>query len=167
MTHPMTKTFCLFFILGFWSGCSVLSTNEDDPGLKSSKFSYQNPPAPFEKAKISTADIVWQSKSTGSTIAVNSLCKKYSDSSLKALRDNILSGVDKLNVEKDETLTYSGRDAQRVLASGTTDGVPVVIDLLIFKKNNCSYDLVFIAGNKHFSREKPVFEDFLKGFTAQ
>jgi hypothetical protein len=147
------------------AGCAILGT-ADDPVVKSSNAKFSAPDSPFEKSNVSSADQVWQSKKTGSTIAVNSMCQKYSDLSLKNLEQNILAGIENLKVIDDKTTNFDGREASRLLAEGTTDGVPIRIDLLIFKKNNCTYDLAYIAKPQNFHLEKPLFEKFLGDFHA-
>ncbi len=144
--------------------CALLPNGDDDAGSKNFQIKYNNPPEPFEKTPVSTADVVWQSKKSGSTIAVNSLCKKYQDISLDNLKKNILSGIDELNIKSTDKLTFEGRDAEKVIAEGSTDGIPVSMELVIFKKNNCNYDLALISRKSNFDNEKPVFDKFLEGF---
>jgi hypothetical protein len=146
------------------AGCAVLGGGDDDPGVKNKAKQYTPPSSPFEKVSVSSADEVWQSSDTGSTIAVNSLCRKYQDVSIERLRENILSGIDELKVETTEKGTFDGRDSERVTVSGKTDGIPVTVSILIFKKNGCTYDLAYISRKQNFEKELQLFESFLKGF---
>ncbi|MDZ4677645.1 MAG: hypothetical protein SGI74_09070 [Oligoflexia bacterium] len=147
------------------SGCAILGSN-DDPAVKSVNTKFSPPDSPYEKSNVSSADQVWQSKKTGSTIAVNSMCQKYADLSLKNLEQNILTGIENLKVIEEQDTTFDEREASRILAEGTIDGVPIRIDLLIFKKNNCTYDLAYISRPQNFTVEKPIFEKFLSNFHA-
>lgn len=146
-------------------GCALLGGN-DDPVTKNTAIHYEHPGQPYERISVSSADLVWQSKKTGNTIAVNSLCQKYQDVSLKALGENILEGIDNLKIENSQTLTFDGREAERISAQGTTDGIPIAIRLLILKKNGCTYDLAYIARKTSFGSEEEIFEQFLKRFHA-
>ncbi len=161
------KTFAatlLLLLLAIQSACAIIGGGDDDPGAKAKVIEHRPPATPFEKVSVSSADEVWQSRQTGSTIAVNSLCKKYQDVSLKRLRENILAGIEDVQVEKTENGSFDGRDSERVTVNGKTDGIPVKVNILIYKKNNCTYDLAFIARKEHFDKEVNIFEDFLKGF---
>src|SRR4051812_41008630 len=94
--------------------CALLGNNDEDIGAKNFQVKYSAPEIPWEKVPVSTADIVWQSKNIGSTIAINSLCKKYQDITLENLKKNILSGIEELRIEKSSKITFEGRDAERI-----------------------------------------------------
>ena len=147
-------------------GCALLGGGDEEIGTKNTEVKYIHPAAPFEEVSVTSADKVWQSKKTGNTIALNSLCKKYEPMTLDNLKKNMLSGFDDLKIEKTENVTLSDREAQRILASGKAEGVPITVNILILKKNNCTYDIAYIARTAHFEKEKPQFEKFIQGFQA-
>ncbi len=151
-------------VIGLQSGCAILGVGEDDAAVKSFSYKSNAPEKPFQKINMSTADAVWQSDKTGNTIAVNSLCRKYQEVSLEHLKENILSGIDDLKIEQSQTTTFDGRDAERVTVSGKTDGIPVSVSVLTYKKNGCTYDLAYIARANNFDKEVSYFEKFLTGF---
>ena len=147
----MRHGYFIFLIVGalYLPGCAVLGGSEETTE-RSTNFKFQEPPAPFKKFSGSTADYAWQSDRTGNTIAVHSMCQKYDDVKLDLLADNILAGVDNLNILQREKLKFDERDAERILADGKTDGVPVSVDILVLKKNSCTYDLVFAGCSTAF-----------------
>jgi hypothetical protein len=160
-----TKTALFLAIIPTWcGGCALFGGGGDDVVTRSTEMKAAAPPHPFKKIHVSSADRVWQSANTGNTIALNSMCQKYTDVSLPVLQNNMLEGVDDVKVVSSQTLTFQGRDAQRVKVRGKTDGVIVMVDLLTFKKNNCNYDLAYITRETEFEKEKLIFETFLKGF---
>lgn len=159
------KSVLLFSIL-YSLGCALLIGGDEDPGKKNIEIKFKNPQTPFEHISVSSADYVWQSNKTGNTIAVNSLCKKTEDLSLDALKDKILAEIDNLKINKTETIDFDERKAQRINASGLADDTPIKILLIILKKNNCTYDLAYIARANQFEKEKSIFESFLQGFHA-
>jgi hypothetical protein len=146
-------------------GCALLGS-DDDPVQKNTAIKLEVPPTPWREVHISSADRVWQSTETGNTIAINSMCQRYSDLSLKKLQENILAGVENLKIRTEAKTMFKGREAERVVVDGTTDGIPIVVDLLILKKNGCTYDLAYIARDKTFDQERKIFEKFLTGFNA-
>jgi hypothetical protein len=139
---------------------------DDDPATKAKDFSFKEPGGAFRKLVGSTADHAWQSSKTNNTIAVNSTCQKYSNVSLADLTKNILAGIENLKVEDTTTTQFDGREGQHTHASGATDGVPIRIDLLTYKKNNCAYDITLIGLKKGFDDDHELFEEFLRGFHA-
>ena len=159
---------CFVFLLtaAFVLPACALLGGSDEVVEKSTNYKFQEPPAPFKRYEGSAADRAWQSEKTGNTIAIHSMCQKYDDVKLDLLADNILAGVDNLNILQREKLKFDGREAERILADGKTDGIPVSVDILVLKKNNCTYDLVYAGRKSNFQRESSYFADFIKRFTA-
>lgn len=153
-----------FLILASGTSACALLGSDDDPVRKSGNISLEAPSAPWQEMHISSADRVWQSRKTGNTIALNSMCQKYTDVSLKKLQENILAGVENLKVRSEKTVMFKGREAERIVVDGTTDGIPITIDIFILKKNGCTYDLAYISRDKTFESERPDFDKFLGGF---
>ena len=162
----MFKTSAQCALLAFFAaclGCAILGSGED-PVKKNPDIKFDSPNKPYEKSHISSADHVWQSGLTGNTIAINSTCQQYNDLTLKNRQQNILAGIDNLKVQTDDTVTFDGREAQRIVSLGTADGVPISVDLIILKKNNCTFDIAYIARTKTYKEEHLTFEKFLTGF---
>lgn len=144
-------------------GCAILGGG-DDPVVKAEDYTYSNPEGSFEKVSISSADAVWQSRKTGNTIAVNSMCQKYVNVSLTNLQNNILAGIEDLEIIEESQPMFNRRRSKRVLAKGNTDGVPIQIDLLTLKKNTCTFDIAYIGRTKTFENERTLFSKFLQRF---
>ncbi|MCC6276723.1 MAG: hypothetical protein IT289_02265 [Oligoflexia bacterium] len=161
--HRVSAIIFMILTLLLSSGCALLG-GTDDAEVKASNIKFNPPSSPFKKVSVSSADHVFQSEKTGSTIAVNSLCQKYVDVKLTHLRDNILAGVEQLKTESETDITYNDREGKRVVALGTMDVIKVKVDLLIFKKNNCTFDLTYISRPEFYATEKRHFDDFLARF---
>jgi len=151
--------------LSLLGGCALFSGDEDF-GHKNSGIRFVEPDSPYKRIDVTSADRVWQSTRTGNTIAVNSVCKTSEDRSLKALEQSILSGVENLKVNSTGNLTVDEAKADRIGAEGKTDGVPIDIDLIEFRKGECTYDLAYVGRKKDFSSEQKIFNRFLEGFHA-
>lgn len=158
-----------FLFLGLASAhfsCALFSGGGDAPA-KSSATKYISPKKPFLETPLhGGADHAWQSDLTGNTIAYNSACSKDEDSSLEILKRKILTGIDRPNLEKNDTVDFDGREGKRVAGSGFVDGVPVKFSILVFRKGDCAYDLIYVGRTSVFDSELPHFEEFLKGFRA-
>lgn len=115
------------------------------------------------KTKKDTADKAYINKKTNSIITVNSTCKKYESSTLKHLTLNILGGVQKFKILKQELNILFKRELLRTYAKGKIDGVKIYIRTDIFKKNRCIYDFILIANNyKNLIQDEKDFNLFLK-----
>jgi hypothetical protein len=163
MIRLLGRVFAILVFTMIATSCALLG-GSDDQEMKSKDFKFSSPASPYKKVSISSADYVYQSEKTGSTIAINSLCQKYSDVKLDNLKSNILVGVDNLKVDQERTVTFNDREGKRTIAYGSTDGVRIRVDILIFKKNNCTFDLAFISRPDLYMTEAKIFEDFLVGF---
>ncbi|MBK9292853.1 MAG: hypothetical protein IPM57_00145 [Oligoflexia bacterium] len=165
MRH-LRKTLTLIIVLFFNSSCSIFGGGDEEVGTKNRDIKYAQPKAPYKQLLLSSADAVWQSQKTGSTIAINSLCNKEHKSSLNSLKKNILSGIDDLKIESSKRITYNQSEAEKIIAHGTTEKVPIKVSVLIFKKRDCTFDIAYISRASLFSKEISVFETFLEGLVV-
>jgi hypothetical protein len=127
---------------------------------------FQVPEKPFQEIKVLTADKAWLSAETGNTISFLSECNGNVDPTLEQLQNESLTVLDKLKILQAKNLEFNGREALRTEAQGEVDGVPVKMELLIFKKNNCNYTLSFGGVLKRFNTEKKYFDKFTESFKA-
>lgn len=133
---------------------------------KASDVDFTEPSASFRNVKVADTDEAWQSSTTGNSISYISECGPSSDLSLEAIQQDSLSGLNNRDILDSKEVDYNGRAALRTLASGKTDGIDVKVDLMIFKKNGCSYTLSYIGVANEFESERSVFNKFLEGFRA-
>jgi hypothetical protein len=147
-----------FLVFG---GCAIFGGGDDEP-VKNVKIHFTAPPSPFEEVNVTSADHVWQSKKTGSTIALNSACLEKNREDLPSLEKGILSGVEHLKLVSETKLSVYNAPAERVRAEGRSDGIPISIDLVTVKKTNCTYDLAYVAKTDLFDSEKDYFDKFIE-----
>lgn len=134
---------------------------------KSKNVEYQNPTSPFSSVRMDGADEAWQSNKTGNTISFISECGPAADVSLQSIQTDSLSGLTEKEIHSAQNIDFNGRAALRTLAQGQTDGVVVEVDMLVFKKNGCTYTLSYLGVKKTFPSEQKYFDQFLKSFKAQ
>ena len=113
-------------------------------------------PAPWVEMNAEGSDYALRNKKTKSIFLFNSACRKYEASSLSSLTSSILSGIDDLQIIKQETVYYQEREAAEVSASGKLDGVVRFFRIVTIQKNNCIYDYVLIS-----TSPKNLEEDFV------
>lgn len=139
------------------------------PGAKSKpaqNVAYTPPTTPFKDLKGAGFDKAWLSEKTGNTIAYTSDCGNGNDPSLQQIEAESLSSLNNLQTISSEEISFDGRAALSSTSSGTLDGVPVRLSLLVFKKNGCNYALSYGGTEKQFSSEISQFENFKRNFKA-
>lgn len=154
--------------VGFLFLCSCVSVNLGNKDVsRSTEVRLSEPSNSYVSIALKAADRAWQSKSTGTTLSYMSVCNDAADPSLEALRGSTLRGIEQLKIENEERPTYNGRDSLRTKASGSLDGIKVVIRTMIFKKNFCNYTISMVGLESRFSQnDENVFNVFLEGFVA-
>ena len=161
-----TRLLQLFLIAVFSSGCVSVSLGPK-PAERSKAFRFQSPGGDFKEVKIEDMDRTWRSTSTGNTISIKTSCDEAGDPSLTYLRGLLFEGIDQLKITLNELTTYNGREALHSIAQGRIDGIETGIELMIFKKNNCSYTLSYIGVKDRFEKDRSTFQNFLNGFGVE
>lgn len=157
--------FCLLLVAAIaFVACAILGSG-DPPPEKSSGVEFHAPTNPFSESPLAGgADKAWQSSKTGSTIAFNSHCEKGRDMSLEGLQKGILNGIENFKIEKRSSYSIKGGEGERISGTGTAEDIEIKMDIVIMRKETCSYDLVYISRAKAFSQELAHFEKFLERF---
>ncbi len=102
--------------------------------------------------------------SSGGSIVVNATCEGIKDLPLDVLVNQSLFGVEQKHELGRELFSLDGRTALRARLTGTLDGVPVNLDLVVLKKDDCTYDLELVAGEEAFAGCDGDFWRFVQGF---
>jgi hypothetical protein len=133
--------------------------------FRNSETAYRVGPldASWVRDKPTDCNLAWRNPA-GGTIMVNALCEGIRDVPLDVLTNQALFGLDQKQEHSRETITLDGRAAQRTRLSAALDGVPVELDLVVLKKDGCTYDLQLVAGPKVFADREADFWQFVQGF---
>jgi len=147
------------------TGCISVSLS-GDKHEKANGVKLQAPAAPFEKAKGDNVDEIWRNPKNGNAISYLSDCSDQSDPSLLSIEQGVLSGLNPYSYESQTELTFDGRGARKSRVKGTVDGVASVVDLLVFKRNNCIYILSYVGLQQKHSEDQQRFDTFMERFHA-
>jgi len=162
-----TTLFFIFSLILATTGCvSVKLSTADDGTKRAVGVRLREPASPFSKSQNADVDASWQNSRNGNVISYLSDCKDPSDPPLDNIVQGVVAGLNSLNFESKETISVQGREGRRVLASGRVDGVPSLIDLLVFKRNQCIYILTHVGVKSAFSADREAFNQFVQGFQA-
>src|SRR3954468_884552 len=117
----------------------------------------------WRRREVPGANLTFVSDS-GGTIFVNATCTDIKDLSLDVLTNQELFGVEQQREVRREVLTLDGRAALRTRLTGTLDGVPVAMELVVLKKDGCTYDFGLIASQDVFAARGADFSILVSGF---
>src|ERR1700677_3055787 len=146
-----------------FTACALFGGGDDEP-VKNFNVKTVPPPYPYEEIGAGSVDHVWQSRKTGNTIAYNSSCVEKNREDLHSLEKGVFSGVDNVKVTKETKMTVDNVPADRTHAEGQTEKIPISIDLIVIEKNNCTYDLAYVARTATFDAELDLFNTFVERF---
>ncbi len=109
--------------------------------------------------------IVFKNSETEATIATEAICGAgFQDAPLRLLTTNLFSGMADVQRMSEEQWMLSGRAALYTKAMATLDGVPVSLNIVVIKKDNCEFDFYAISIPEYDASVKGEFLGFVKGF---
>ncbi|NRD49855.1 hypothetical protein [Corallococcus exiguus] len=104
---------------------------------------------------------------TGRVIATNSTCRDHDDPSLQVLTKHLLMGFTERQDLGQRTFTLDDREALRSRYVAKLDGVPVSLELVVVKKDNCVFDFSYVAPVGTADARMADFESLFRGFHAE
>jgi hypothetical protein len=122
-------------------------------------------PASWKQFRLQDGDVGYKHRE-GGTIYADHFCRASDDVPLDVLTNHLLFDVRAVHELSREKLTIDGRAALRTQVEGEMDGVPITLDLVVLKKDGCTYDMVLISGRNSFAERVPDFDVFVHGFTT-
>jgi hypothetical protein len=143
-----------------------------EPGRVITEKSYYNVgdlPSDWKRTKIgSYRTIAFYNEASKSTIETDAFCDgSYEDASLQVLTTHLYFDIRDKKIRWEKSFMIDDRGALRSVADGKVDGVPIVLDTVVIKKNNCLFDFAMVSEPGLYSKAAPDFESFFKGFKYQ
>lgn len=126
------------------------------------RFRVVSPPPPWERVVQPAGDVAWYDPRTHAIIAANATCRGHQDPPLEVLLNDLLIGTTKRRYLLEETLPLDGREAKHAVVALELDGVPLVYDVYVYKKDGCVYDLALVVSAEAYEQ----VADFYVGFVA-
>ena len=153
------------FTVSIAVGC--VSVNIGDKKIRRSEgVSYRGPTLPFKALDGRGADQAWKNVTNGNMISYLSTCNDPADPTIENVQTELLSAFDGIHVKKSAARPFNGRQALNTEAEGLIDGVKTRIELLVFKKNDCTYTLTYVGPAVRFDQDQPQFQSFVNSFEA-
>ncbi len=146
---------------------SCTATSYDGATFKRGKLTYQTGglPETWKRIGVEDANLAFKHKD-GGAIVCNAICgdADIRDVPLDVLINQSLFGVEAQKEISREELKLDGRAAVRTRVSGSMDGVPIELDLVVMKKDNCTFDFQLVTTPEEFTARQPDFERFFRAF---
>jgi hypothetical protein len=120
----------------------------------------------WERVRVTGSDLSFHNESISGVIAVNGDCDRENDPPLRQLLMQLVIGFTEREVQLEELLPLDGREAMHSIVSARLDGVPMMLDLFVLKKDECLYDFSYVAPPSEFAKGRAEFEAFVAGFRA-
>jgi hypothetical protein len=125
------------------------------------------PPASWERVDAPAGDLAFRHPESKAVIAANATCRGHHDPPLGVLVNDLLIGTTARKVLLDEDVTLDGRAAEHQVISLLLDGVPLVYDLYVLKKDGCVYDLTLVCRPPAYDGVADQFVAFVAGFRSE
>lgn len=113
----------------------------------------------------SITDVSFQSKKTASTITLNSTCRdtlRFRSQSLSSYTKSLFLGLSNIDYkqEKETIMVKNGIKALQTTVRGKLNNEPVMLRAIVFKNDNCLYDLLYVARPQYFKSQEAIFQKF-------
>lgn len=131
---------------------------------RASKFRHGDLPAGWEKTSVKGLAAAWYHPEYGATAGVAPVCEGISDATLESLAQQELVGLEQREMVEEGRVAVDGREAIDWVVKGSVDGVLVVMNLVVFRKDGCVYDLNLVSKPETFDRARAEFRGFVGGF---
>jgi len=156
-----------FLVTGILFGaCSLSGPLRSDP--RAARYEFGKLPADWKNQKSSAEeagpDEFFQNEKTQSLISLNSMCRRYPDSSLETLMKQLFSPLSEVEVLENAKTLLDEREALLKRVKGKLDGVDVEAEFIIMRKNECLFDFSLISRNSITSDDRVDFEKFYRAF---
>lgn len=124
-------------------------------------------PAPWRQVH-GDANVQFYNDRTTSVIMANADCgeRTLNSSPLRVLGNTLLFGFTEQKIRSQEVVPFAGREAERRVVDAKLDGVPVVVESWVLKKDQCVYDLDLVSPPDHYALDRSAFVKFVHGFAT-
>lgn len=126
-------------------------------------FSSEEIDASTDAFSSEAADDSYQHADTGAVISLNSTCRKGRKdlSNPEPYLKELLLGFTHIVKTEDRKVTVAGREALERTIQGTISGEKTKIRAIVFTKEQCVYDLMYIARPDKFTLHEEDFTAFV------
>jgi hypothetical protein len=128
---------------------------------------FRVPPRPPEwrPIQVDAASLAFRDEAHEASVLVNGRCPA-DDAPLLALTNHLIMGTTEREILDQRTIPLDAREALFTRMHAKLDGVPMLYDIYVLKKDGCVYDFVYVAPPERGDDGVAAFERFVEGFRA-
>ena len=146
-------------------GCGASRSELRSQSRMEGRYRLGELPTSWEKQRPGGADRAWFNDAFSSTIYADSNCaERFQDSPLHDLMTHLTAGIAVGAPVREESLTLDNRAALLRVYSGLLDGVELKVSVVVLKKNQCTYDMLYLAPSSTFEAGWSDFVGVISGF---
>jgi hypothetical protein len=134
---------------------------------KVAAFGHGPLPESWRKTEMKGLAVAYYHAGYGATAGIAPLCEGISDYTLESLAQQELVGLEEREVVEQGRVTVDGREAIDWVVKGSVDGVAMQVNLVVFRKDGCVYDLNLVSRPETFARAREDFRVFVNGFVLK
>ncbi len=147
--------------------CSIMMGGGAPPSAKGKEYKINFSESGWNLLKKDErSDYVFENED-GRILLSNSFCGEFQDQALEHLANKTFKSVGSFQSSNGSYTTLENREAYRLAGKGKVDGVPVGLQILNTRRNNCYFDFVSIVPEKFIDADKDLFDRFLKAVEFQ
>lgn len=119
----------------------------------------------WQLVHVDVAEVGFYERDVGGVIQANASCRDDAEAvPLRSLTRNLLIGYTDRRVVSEERTTLVHREALHTVVEAQLDGVPMMLDLFVVRRNGCVFDLTYAAPPPTYPLGQPDFARFVGGF---
>ncbi len=132
-------------------------------------FAFRIPPIPrtWQRLSHSHGSLAFRDAEHAGSVLLNGRCGLDGDDvPLKALTGHLFLQFTEREVVAQEVVPFDGREAMHTTMKAKLDGVPMMYDVWVLKKDGCVYDLLYLAPERGFGAGRAAFQRLIWGFST-
>lgn len=131
-------------------------------------YTIKTPPPPgWKRIDVEDSDAGFFNQRYSAVITVNSTCKDYQDATPEVLTRHLLFGIGDQKIHSQKTVSIAGREGVLTDVSGTLDGVPNHLKLLVVNRDYCTYDIMLVTPPDTFEEAVAAFDALVASFNVK
>lgn len=125
-------------------------------------------PGDFRLVHEEEGSVGFFSDARGGVIEAKATCRDDAEATpLSSLTNQLLIGYTDRRVRFAAPEPMAGREALHTVVDVRLDGVPMVLDVYVLKRDGCIFDLSYAAPPDRFEAGRPAFAGFVAGFADE
>jgi hypothetical protein len=130
------------------------------------RFHVETLPPPWRRITSPAGDVAFHHPGVNAVIAANAACRGHKDPPLQVLLNDLLIGTTGREYLLEERVPIDGREGLHAVVRLELDGVPLIFDVYVVKKDGCVYDLALVTSPSAYEATADTFVGFVSRFEA-